>query len=567
MKSLYRLVLIPIFSLNLWLSGTESLDIQREGEAAAFFFARDYAKADRIYRDLSHEAMPEWKNGRVLYNRGTIKLALHDWEGAFSSYASISSSNIFSLLLLQNLTFNQAIAYYQKSKAPDLEPEERNRLLLNSLKFLASAQDLSCRRQKIEDPSASRCLMLSELNFVRNVVLSNKVHWNQSQLKDSVGKESLQHAIVLLQIALDQVIECLGSVPLSEVPKDLRAGYVEWMLDEANSLMSLWDHLRRQPAEVKYKASIETAAEAYASVLSLLRKGDREKSLAGLTDVQEQLKSLSNQIPLFESPAALLLIDYQLLLNQDILTKKQLESIEKKIGELPEQTDAVKEASRYLNLGLEQVKSGQQAMTRLFLWSSYYQLRKGALNNTPVDDPIFILEAALNKAEEGHQLNLLSQSVENGDKESTVNKLLTNAWNSTIESANPFIDRVLTIQTDRFRKTEGGASYLRCQQIPWNQVIPLFEDGYQSALIAKEELSNPSSQSLLALSAQRLTVGYWRQALNLLRESANHSGASSAKLESDSSEKDISEVFNTLQEMEAGDAPKRHPSSRERHSW
>lgn len=78
-----------------------------------------------------------------------------------------------------------------------------------------------------------------------------------------------------------------------------------------------------------------------------------------------------------------------------------------------------------------------------------------------------------------------------------------------------FPPAVLTMQKERYRSKEKN---LQCQDKPWDEVIPLFDQGYRQALIAQKILNSSPDLYRQSSQFQKNTVVYWLKALEKLKQ-------------------------------------------------
>jgi tetratricopeptide (TPR) repeat protein len=119
--------------------------------------------------------------------------------------------------------------------------------------------------------------------------------------------------------------------------------------------------------------------------------------------------------------------------------------------------------------------------------------------------PESILEVGIQK--QLHSLSLARIS-EMKEKE-PFNAKLAKAHSEVLEAVSSFLPVVIALERRNYSQ--------RCQRKPWEDVIPLFNQGIQSALNAKESLNNfltlPQS-----IRSQEQTLEYWQEALNALQK-------------------------------------------------
>lgn len=133
--------------------------------------------------------------------------------------------------------------------------------------------------------------------------------------------------------------------------------------------------------------------------------------------------------------------------------------------------------------------------------------------------------------------------------------------------AAPFLQAVYAKQTDLFHHDK------KCQKNPWDEVLPLFDQALQNAILAEEGLESESPQGEIIRKHQEKALKLWKEALKKLnesRQSAMQQKQAAESPEQHSSPK-INEILQSLQEMEKDDksTPKLDlgPQKKEARPW
>ncbi|MDP1879621.1 MAG: hypothetical protein Q8K60_01615 [Parachlamydiaceae bacterium] len=146
-----------------------------------------------------------------------------------------------------------------------------------------------------------------------------------------------------------------------------------------------------------------------------------------------------------------------------------------------------------------------------------------------------------------YQIDLLIESTEKQK-----NKLpLQQQQKQTLEAGNAFIPAVLKDQEKEFIQKNPTS----CLISKWNDVISLFDEGYQSAKNGLVMLSNESFSIEEIMIANELTVQYWQQAIELLLSPPQPS-SSDAINQTPKSTESINETILEIQEMFSQDQMK-----------
>ena len=560
-------LLINLFAISLYsmLYAFENENIQLAEQAAAFFAARDYNKANEIYDQLLAKEMPEWERFRAIYNKGVIKLAQNRFKEAFSLFESIPVEKVTSMSFIEKLMMTQSMNYFQASLMSGLNDEERVLLFLDSSLFLTSATQMSCENQKAVELVDEKCLVPSEFEFLSRQITIDRAELLLKQLRAALQAEAGNSTLLLIQIGLDRLVDLMHAMHVEAIPLPLQEEYRSFIIHEAESLLPLWKTLQESKVDVREKDAVDAASKSYFSVLELIKKANWKESIAQLTILKTQLNDLSITLGFSHTDIKRLLIEYILILNKGFLEGQDLQKIQKQLQLVSNPTELIKKSIENLKISIQKIESGKEAAARLFVWASFYYL-KDSTEEVIEDDPFQVLQKALEYAKRSRQLTLLAQLKKEMSGDEQVHALLVGMENKTLEVANNFIERVLIQQNEHFKGSEEKAS-ARCQKYPWEQVIPLFENGYRSARLAQAQLSENPSRLSLALSDQYFTIKYWTQALDFLRRFSKNSNGQEDQSDSPQKDENMQEIFQALQKMESEDAPSNHPVLKERHTW
>ena len=119
--------------------------------------------------------------------------------------------------------------------------------------------------------------------------------------------------------------------------------------------------------------------------------------------------------------------------------------------------------------------------------------------------PKDILEAGIQEQLQALSLSRIAEM--KGEKQ--FNAQLAQAQSNVLEAIDSFMQVVLD--------TEKKDYLLRCQRMPWEKVLPLFNQGKQSAVEAKSKLTHFSTL-LQAIRLQEQTIQFWQEALTAIQK-------------------------------------------------
>ena len=152
-------------------------------------------------------------------------------------------------------------------------------------------------------------------------------------------------------------------------------------------------------------------------------------------------------------------------------------------------------------------------------------------------------------------INNLSEQIEDKKERIEISKLLTAIQSSAIQSASLFLPNVISLQ----KKLFGSFALNSCQCHPYDEVIPLFNEGLIKAkeafyLLQKDKETNFFIE---VIDKQKESINYWKEALEKLNQPVQEL----VKEKSPETNKAFNKVFSLLQEMEEDDASLNRPRS------
>lgn len=235
-------------------------------------------------------------------------------------------------------------------------------------------------------------------------------------------------------------------------------------------------------------------------------------------------------------------LDYTLLLFSDQFTIADIKALQK------EAVDLEKEIQENLQKGAEALKENQRLVARFYLLAGLSRL--DLIEHSSLTTPDEILEEALNQSTRSLQLLFLYALI--GEKE--LLPIIQTQHQEVMKIAQLFIPGVLEKQKKEFEKGP-------CQEVPWNQVIPLFDKGYQEAVVTESGLKEKVFNEQVVMGREEQTVKFWQQALEALHHPLGGIG------DPKTANEDIKETFRLIQEMHVEDEPQSKKIKTEFHAW
>jgi hypothetical protein len=548
-------------------------------EALAFFAAKDYSKASDLYERLLNQGLPSWQKTLLLYNLGTIQLRQGHLDQALELYQSIPLNSIASPRLLRDLRFNEALLHLRRvdsiyfTNAVMMKPDEQFFLIERGLERLRQARELDCLIRKFENP-ADPCSRSSDIEILF-LAMQNKMNQiRQQQREELLKNQEIEQTTSLLINSLQQLLSLLDTLSFSTLPNELATQYWKFLAISGLSLTPIWEQLNNQFLDTEEKNKGLEALQNYQAGIHLIEQHNIEKIKRSFLEVLEKLTQIEKKYSSPSSELKSVLFYHKLLLMEDSLSIHQLKKLIKKQAHLNSSFSKEKKfqlATQNLSMTEIQLQEGHERLARFFLANSAFLMEELVSSDLSTNSPQQTLKMAINKAKQAFELNALSQSATLLiPLPSHVHSILLDKQEETLEFVPLFIKNLLILERKKFQE-KGRPTNQNCQKKPWDQVVPIFEKGYQEALIAKEALSQEQLDQ--ALASQGETIIQWEQALDLIKEQeTQHQEEEKEKEEQqenslNEAHEPINETFNLLQEMETEDAPVYPETNQEINAW
>jgi hypothetical protein len=249
-----------------------------------------------------------------------------------------------------------------------------------------------------------------------------------------------------------------------------------------------------------------------------------------------------------------LLDSYKLALIDDPLQEEALISL------IEEQKQILKpfteEATKILQQSLLSLQQGHPLTARFYLQKARFQLTKMA-RPAKRGSTVTLLDKLQMALDEQHQaiiLNRLAERMANSEElDTAIIEGILVPQKAAVKSATSFKSAVYQQQIQGFKK--------KCQANPWSELLPLFDEGYVSALQASIEKPRPS------LELQDQALQKWSHALQILHNPSSAKSSCKGSLQeqqkpSESQKKEaekeepvkLNEVLQNMQKMQQEDS-------------
>jgi hypothetical protein len=361
-----------------------------------------------------------------------------------------------------------------------------------------------------------------------------------SYFKYKLEHISLQGGSAALLMGLDATLENLDF--LTQLPNDqpYKPQYEQLFLTQAEGWEPLWNgveneiekHTGKGVGDGHIMDTFSKARHDFLEALHVLRKGHISDSQTAFessrTSIEELIQLAFSHADLKDNIQQLLIL-YELVLVQEPLQERGLEVVAKIQKHLEPLIDSQGPASlkplymaamHDLDTGRQAVGSLQLLQGRMFVLAAHDAVKMIAQQiGRKKEGPIDILEQAIQLESLALQLNVLKQSSEGREpplEES--NSLLQRLQQRVVPFVEKFFSAAVARQIQEFRAAPSGSGPdLRCQNSPWDMVIPLIVQGKRDAENAKTVLANDISLLDKAADWQMLAIKKWQEALKNLK--------------------------------------------------
>lgn len=309
-------------------------------------------------------------------------------------------------------------------------------------------------------------------------------------------------------------------------------------------------------------------------IITGLRDEAKRQNSQLLIDLNAFAKTIKQE-PLQGSPLdkaiQSLQLAYKLFLIQEPLDPTALESLKKEQASLEKlltststTIDDYKRAEMFLATAQETLKGKHPANARFFVETAHFYINKLAEALTPPPSkPEIVLENSIRRQELTFFLTTaVQQSLEDGSHIADGKTILSDILEVNLNAAMAFPTTVIAQEKEAFSPSNENA----CQCEPWDEVMPLFFNGYHNgeqakAILSYESLHAENAHSIIVLLEK--TLKDWKEALDILRskqKSHNHPNSTQRNDEHQKStgvKSEKNESFDTIikfiQAMESDD--------------
>lgn len=505
----------------------EFQNIQIDFDAGMFNDAR------LILEDLLNKDPPPWQAGVLQYNLGCVYLAQGDLDKAITIFSNLQSIAGLSPLLIEKFNLNLGIAHYRKAIELNLSDEKERDYpsiiyhLKQSIQSFALALKAECFiEQKIGGTeSCKTSIEIQKLQNLAKVMLSEIL--GQSQ-KNKLEHISLKQGIPWLFFGMSGMIADIAFLQDTKIEEPLRKKYQDLFVKDSSEWLSIWKAVSEQSRtisdeEIKQKVRdlFGEGQSHFEQMIANLKKGEFGQSKDAAEETIKHLENLM-QLAFGEDPLFVLLQNLQSQFSTILGTEElrestwinlrsQYESIERITTESEGAKASIETSRKIFNAGYAAYKESRYIMAEFLLYSASFWIQDAILHLEEVS-PIGILAGILAEQNLALRLNQFRNQLSDADITERIKKEWIDSQQTVLKRAKPFLQTVYEAQVKIFQ----GNGTQRCQSSPWNEVLPLYEQGFQAAKDAAEMLKGRFAQQVQAISRQESAVAAWKEALNLL---------------------------------------------------
>jgi hypothetical protein len=570
-----KIQVLILFLFLPFLAYTEENLQDLSFQAESYWEAHDYTDASSLYEHLLPRSLPAWQRARILYNLGTIRLSQHQPLEALNLFPNITPIDLSLPRFGLNLFLNLGIAHLQyaqtlASTSTFASPDQQALFVEQSLQAFSKAQRLFCQVQQMErnqETPAFSCqssVLIDQWTQAAHLQL-HAIH--QQKRQNWIEQAKVETLTSFLRNHLQELIHRIQTLQDQDKQFSANRSLILYFQHQAESFLPIWNALQQKEFSPNQKTAFDQALTFYLKALQAFNPHDYSTALKELTQASETLAPLT-----FKENSALqqIYLNYEMIWLQESWTISDLQKLLTQLNLLnveQNQVLSIEHIKENLRLSITELQAQHERQARFFLLAGLSEL--ASFINPKESTSILILQQALEQAHRAMQLTLLAEFIgDESSKKTSIPTILKQQQQAILNQATLFIPTVLDEQQTRFQQARDSAS--SCQQSPWEQVIPLFDHGYQAAQYVAKQFSASDLNLQDICAKQKQTINDWQQALTLLLHppQQNQKGSSSSESSSFSSNpKNLAETFRLIQEMYLQDQSQPEQETQELHSW
>lgn len=516
-----------------------SFSLHADYSSAVYSDAGFFSHAETLLEEeLQNFSYPEWKKNILLYNKGTNLLRAGETDQSVDTFESVLTT---SPLLLYRLNWNLSIASFLEGIQLK-SAEEAIRFLQLSSSSLVRAQNSFCLWQKWMGKKECPLHPFNTLSSLIESALSDAYIKLFQEESERMTKED---TVLLLKKRLERENTLLSA---NTVDPDL-----PFILEEEIPLWNLWLN------KLSDKETGERTFKVYQAMVSEVKKHNYPEALKKGKEALLYLDQYLATRPFAERLLAelRLLREKMLFACLNGVTAPFLLSVKEDYEALLKNSEDstlmnrvwndLEEFRKAINHAWEGVQK-EQENSCFFMKEAEQFLEDAILHLTEGEKALsFFLEEAVRKEEQAKELAALLNETEPPS-------IVLNKQNEAIRAAESFVQAISTWQKEHFRT---GDEKQLCLHKPWDEVIPLYQEGLRQAVIAKKFLSSSPPLLQEAMQAEHLSIKRWEEALEKMKVIQEETKEDKEQAETEVRKDQVAETLQKMEQMDRAYAPQK----------
>lgn len=521
-------------------------------QAEALTEARDYQAAIQILETLLKNPLPNWQKERLLYNIGTIHVIQQHPAEALKILQKVEPTALSLPLFGRHLFLNEGIAYlqYAQSLAVDSSSVDQQIIFIEQgIQAFDQAREFECLEKKEESPLpfCPPSLLLHKWIGVARLQLKENFKNKQAKWLENGSIASLAS---VLHINIEKWIDRLKLIERQYTPSLLT-----YFQHQGESFLPIWNALQQKKFSPNQKIAFDQSLDTFEKALQRLTE---QEPFSAIDQAEHALQILAPLAFQTNQKLHLATLNYEMLLLQETMTLSSLKELLNQFEALSlkkEENVILDQVKASLKKSIESLQNKSVEKTQFFLIAGYSQL--DSLLKEKNITPASVLQRMLEQANRLLQLFFLAGKISEAAS-SDIHPLLKKLQHNLIKGALLLIPAVLKEEDKRYHQTIDKEA--RCQQIPWDQVIPLYDHGFRIAQQTEKQFNTPLISFQTIIGGQIQTINDWQQALDLILHPPQQQ-------ENSSTSQKWTETYRQIQEMYLEDQSEPEHTTKELHSW
>lgn len=555
-----------------------SSDASQLSSAASYAEAGDPYQAQTMLDALADPSMDEWKRRRLAYDTGTAYLYAGDWNSALAKLLPLAAEENPSPLFGQRLAQN--IAYARMMEVEELwgklrqgknASEEAYYALLimlgQTLADIGQGRKSLCKLHEAEGgTSCPTSKLYDEMERQTHRLYAAVFEaYTRYRLAHATSQSAVPELLASAKVFKErmQLMQTGGGDPAwqSQYRKDLIAQIESWL--------PLWEEAGSRWNGAMDKGAYESGFNYYKESFHALGAGDANGAMQAIQKSADSLSALLNTLYKSATPqdaVAILLAAYKLALIKEPMQYSSLSALleaQKALGPSlkaasnPTAAPLLADAEKYLMKGLDAYRESSYLNARIYTEAamSFVESLSRQLSPPSKSSGEEVLKQLLSMQEYVSRMTLLRlQSTSKEAALKDIDGLIGDLQKGVVLSARAFPEA--SIAQQRLIYEDTGAKDDKCQCSPWDEVVPLFDEGYLNARQAAAVLIEPAGRASATL-LQEKAIQNWKEALAALHERKPKEIKKQAQQRQEEQpqqeESDLNDVLRYVQEMEQDD--------------